>query len=125
MLYFAKTYAFMVFMADVDLHSQRSSAFPPLLLDLQAVSTVYFFVFGSIYFCLALFFHNGYEGPYIYTFFNILDIPFALASLLYAGTSLKLSFLENDIHSRLWDILLLALGLILFLLVLYVNFLLY
>lgn len=89
---------------------------------IQGISGFFFFFLGGLYFCLALILNNGYSSPYLLVLFNILDVPFAIVSLLYAGSSLKVSFYENNIDSCFWNFIMYALGLGLFAIVFYINF---
>lgn len=92
------------------------------LKNLQTVSGFFFFLLGSAYFCLALLLQNGYENPYFYVAFNTMDMPFAFVALLYAVSSMKMSFIEHDMESGFWNVFIILFAFALFSVVIYINF---
>ncbi len=89
---------------------------------LHEVSAIYFFILGFIYIVAALAFRNELGGAWPIFFMKIFDIPFALISLLYGGTALYLELNENQETASPWSVVVIAACILLFGLVVFVNF---
>lgn len=93
--------------------------------NLHDVSALYFFIFALAYVFMVLSFRNGYLAEFFLSIMRILDIPFAFIALLYGGTTLALQLnLEQDEESGFspWILVIFAVSLLLFALVIFVNF---
>lgn len=91
--------------------------------NLHDVSAIYFFILASIYIISALAFRNAFHADIVMITMRILDIPFAMISLIYGVTTLYLQINEkNDEETSPWVMLIIALSILLFGLVVFVNF---
>ena len=90
--------------------------------NLHDVSALYFFVLGFVYVLLALVFRNGFFVDGALLWMRILDIPFALISLLYGGSTLYLQLNEEEETVSPWSVIIVAACILLFGLVVFVNF---
>lgn len=91
------------------------------LKNIQSVAGLFFYAFGFALFGLIFLIHNQFYGELPIVILKILDLPFALISLLYGLSSLRLS-LGDDVKSDLIDAILIFLGVFAFILLLYLNF---
>ncbi len=89
--------------------------------NLHDVSAILFFILGFIYIAFGLAFRNRFELPTIIFWMRILDIPFALVSLLYASTGFYLQANKNRTHDSILSIVVFAICIILFALVVFIN----
>lgn len=92
-----------------------------LLKNLQIVTGVFFYLFGFVFFILALLIHNQFNGNTPLILLKTLDLPFAFIALLYGGLSLR-SALGENIKSDMLDAVLMFIGVFLFALIVYLNF---
>jgi len=91
--------------------------------NLHDVSALYFFVFAFAYIVMALAFRNGFYMDVSSVAIRILDIPFAMVSLLYGGSTLYLQIGdEEDEGASPWIMVIVAISLLLFGLVVFINF---
>lgn len=90
--------------------------------NLHEVSAFYFFILGFAYVFLALAFRNGLIVDWALLFMRLFDIPLALVALIYGGTTLYLQLNENEETVNPWSIVIVAACILLFGLVVFVNF---
>lgn len=93
--------------------------------SLHSVSSVYFFILALIYVIMVLAFRNGFWGDFFLSLMRIFDIPFAFVSLVYGGSTLALQMnlgREEDSGASPWVLVILAVCLLLFGGVVFVNF---
>ncbi len=91
--------------------------------DLHDISAFYFFVLAFAYVIAALAFRNDYMGAYAILFMRVFDIPLALVSLIYGGTSLHLQLSENETRPDApWNLVILITCIALFGLAVFINF---
>jgi hypothetical protein len=90
---------------------------------IHEVSAAFFFLIAFTYVFAALAFRNDTMGSLMIFLMRILDIPFAFIGLLYGGSGLYLQINEGrEEADSPWNILIFAVALILFGLVVFVNF---
>jgi len=93
------------------------------LKNLHDVSALYFFAFAFAYIILALAFRNGVYTDMAMIGMKIFDIPFAAVSLLYGTSTLYLQLADTeDEEGSPWIMVIAAFSLLLFGLVVFVNF---
>jgi len=91
--------------------------------NLHDVSAIYFFILAFTYIISALAFRNAFHADIIIIIMRILDIPFAMVSLIYGVTTLYLQINEKDDEEvSPWVMFIIALSILLFGLVVFVNF---
>jgi len=93
--------------------------------SLHSVSSVYFFILALIYVVMVLAFRNDFWADFFLSLMRIMDIPFAFVSLLYGGSTLALQMnigREEDTGSSPWILVVMAICLLLFGIVVFVNF---
>ncbi len=91
--------------------------------DIHSVSANIFFIFTFVYIFAALALRNNFNAGLMIFLMRLLDIPFALVSLLYGGSSLYLQVNNGEEKSdSVWGILIIALCVILFAGVVFINF---
>jgi len=83
----------------------------------------FFFILAFLYVFAALAFRNDYNPDIMIFLMRLLDIPFALIALLYGGSGLYLQINEGkEETASAWSIIIFAFCLILFGIVVFVNF---
>jgi len=95
------------------------------LKNLHEVSAIYFFILAFAYIVCALMFRNGLYADWSLILMRIMDMPFALVALLYGSTTLYLqleSGEKEDEETSPWIMVIFAVCLLLFGLVVFVNF---
>jgi len=93
------------------------------LKNLHDVSALYFFALAFTYIVLALAFRNGAYTDWAMVGMKILDIPFAAVALLYGSSTLYLQLTDSDEEETSpWIMVVVAFSLLLFGLVVFVNF---
>ncbi len=93
--------------------------------SLHSVSSAYFFALALTYVVMVLAFRNGYMAEFFLALMRIMDIPFAFVSLLYGGSTLALQInmgVDEEGGSSPWTMAVLAVCLILFGIVVFINF---
>ncbi len=91
--------------------------------NLHDVSAIYFFIIAFIYIFAALSFRNGFLVDYSAIAMRILDIPFALVSLMYGTSTLYLQIGSNDEETtNPWVMIIFAISILLFAFVVFLNF---
>ena len=93
--------------------------------NLHSVSAVYFFVFAFFYVVMTLAFRNGFLADFCLALMRLLDTPFAFVSLLYGFSTLSLQVnagRDPEAAFSPWILVILALCLMLFGVVVFVNF---
>lgn len=92
--------------------------------NLHEVSRIYFFALVLAYVAMVLSFRNDLWAEFFLNLMRILDIPLAFVSLLYGGTTLALQLnLEKEEGTPSpWVLVIFAGSLLLFALVVVVNF---
>lgn len=92
---------------------------------LHNVSAFYFFVLAFIYAAAAMFFRNDLSVEVMTVVLRILDVPFAFVALLYGGSTLSLQLTEGkeeEDSTSPWVMVIYAVAILLFGLVVFVNF---
>ncbi|MBU0577832.1 hypothetical protein KJ742_05205 [Patescibacteria group bacterium] len=89
--------------------------------NLHDVSAIYFFILAFIYVFAALAFRNGFMVDIATLAMRILDMPFALVALMYGGSTLYMQISDDETTSP-WAMVIFAVCLILFGLVVFLNF---
>ncbi|MBI5412676.1 hypothetical protein HZA43_05975 [Candidatus Peregrinibacteria bacterium] len=91
--------------------------------DLCDVSALLFFILGFYYIGLILMFRNDFYASQTLFLMRMSDIPFAFAALLYGGSHFffQLKKYDEEISSP-WEVVIIATGLLLFGVVVFVNF---
>lgn len=92
------------------------------LKNLHEVSAIYFFVLAFVYAIAGLAFRNNLIVDPALLAMRILDMPFALMALLYGGSALYLELNEGEETATPWSIVVVAGSILLFGLVVFVNF---
>jgi hypothetical protein len=97
-----------------------------LLKDLQQVAELLFFLLGILILVALALLSNNLFALEVEYFLRLVDIPFALICLIFAGTSFRLSLKDPDNHTKLKeaplvDAFLVILGLALLAIVLIIN----
>jgi len=91
--------------------------------NLHDVSAVLFFVLAFAYVAVALAFRNDFMASAAIFLMRLLDVPFALAALLYGGSGLYLQINEGKEEAdSAWGYIIFAFSLLLFGLVIFINF---
>ena len=91
--------------------------------NLHDVSATYFFILAFIYVFAVLAFRNGFMVDIVTLAMRILDMPFAMVALMYGGSTLYLQISnEDDETTSPWVMVIFAACLILFGLVVFLNF---
>ena len=91
--------------------------------NLHNVSAIYFFIIAFIYILTALSFRNGLYTDTSSLIMRIMDIPFALVALIYGGSTIYMQLAGKDEETTSpWIMLIFAICLLLFGLVVFVNF---
>ena len=91
--------------------------------DIHSVSANLFFLLAFAYVFAALALRSSFHATTMIFLMRLLDIPFALISLLYGGSGLYLQVNNGKENSdSIWGILIIALCVILFAGVVFVNF---
>lgn len=93
--------------------------------SLHSVSSVYFFILALAYVGMVLAFRNGFMADSFLAIMRILDIPFAFVSLLYGGSTLALQInmgRDEESGPSPWVLVILAVCLVLFGIVVFINF---
>jgi len=91
--------------------------------NLHDVSAIYFFILAFAYIASALALRNAFYIDIVMVAMRILDIPFAMVSLMYGVTTLYLQVNDKgDEETSPWVMLVIALSILLFGLVTFVNF---
>ncbi len=91
------------------------------LKNIQFVSSIFFYVFGFTLFGLAFFIHNNLHSDLALIILKSIDLPFALAALLYGLSSLRIS-LKDDVKSDMVDSVLIFIAVFTFIILIYLNF---
>ena len=91
------------------------------LKNIQFVSSIFFYVLGFVIFGLILLVNNQFYGEIPLLILKSLDLPFALAALLYGLSSLRLS-LGDEVKSDMIDAILIFVAVFAFVLMIYLNF---
>ena len=91
--------------------------------QIRKTSFVFFFLFGIVHFLAGLVFVNGYFPLQSGLINRILFIPFVVATLAYAYANLKHHLLELGKSPKWLDISLLSLGILIFVGLLALEFL--
>lgn len=95
------------------------------LKNLHEVSAFYFFLLAFAYVLLALAYRNDMAADVSMMLMRILDMPFAFVALLYGGTTLYLQMQPGEgeqEETSPWIMVIFAACLLLFGLVVFVNF---
>lgn len=90
--------------------------------NLHGVTANLFFAIALVMMVAALAFRNGQMVSLATFLIRILDVPFALVALLYGGSGLYLQINEGRETSSVWGILVVAVCILMFGLVVFVNF---
>lgn len=91
------------------------------LKNIQFVSSLFFYTLGFVIFGLILMIRNQFYGEIPLLILKSIDLPFALAALLYGLSSLRLS-LGNEVKSDMIDAILIFVAVFSFVLLIYLNF---
>ncbi|MBU1992747.1 hypothetical protein KKG51_03550 [Patescibacteria group bacterium] len=92
------------------------------LENTQKISLPFFVLFGLVHIVSGLMNVNGYYPTISSSVNSIMDIPFALAGLLYGATSLKLAIARPEKTHRILNAVL-AIGILLIIgALVYINF---
>ena len=91
------------------------------LKNIQLVSSIFFYIFGFVIFGLVFLVHNSLYGELPLLILKSMDLPFALAALLYGLSSLRIS-LGDDVKSDMVDAILIFVAVFIFILLIYLNF---
>jgi hypothetical protein len=91
--------------------------------NIHSVSASFFFILAFFYVFAGLAFRNDFNVNLMVFLMRLLDIPFAFIALLYGGSGLYLQINEGkEDTASAWSIVILAICLILFAGVLFLNF---
>lgn len=91
--------------------------------NLHDVSATYFFIIAFIYVFAALSFRNNFMVDYSTVAMRILDIPFAMVSLMYGASTLYLQIgSNNEEDANPWVMVIFAISILLFAFVVFLNF---
>ncbi|MBU0727175.1 hypothetical protein KKA95_00655 [Patescibacteria group bacterium] len=90
--------------------------------NLHDVSAIYFFILAFVYVFAALSFRNGFMIDVSSIAIRILDIPFAMVALMYGGSTLYMQISGDDEGASPWVMVIFAIALLLFGLVVFLNF---
>lgn len=91
--------------------------------NLHDVSAIYFFIIAFIYVFAALAFRNNFIIDYATVAMRILDIPFAMVSLMYGASTLYIQIGSDDEETtNPWVMVIFAISILLFAFVVFLNF---
>lgn len=91
--------------------------------NLHDVSAIYFFILAFAYIFMVLALRNDFLGDFFMPVMRIMDLPFAFISLMYGGSTLALQLnMEKEEGTSPWVIIIFAAALLLFAVVVFVNF---
>ncbi|MBN2086879.1 hypothetical protein JW758_00885 [Candidatus Peregrinibacteria bacterium] len=91
--------------------------------NLHDVSAVYFFILAFIYVFAALSLRNSFVVDYAALAMRVLDIPFAMVSLMYGASSLYMQINSNEEEgTNPWIMVIFAISILLFGFVVFLNF---
>ncbi|EKD47927.1 MAG: hypothetical protein ACD_65C00216G0013 [uncultured bacterium] len=92
------------------------------LQNINRISFLFFAVLGATHLLAMLSISNGYMAETAKAIYQILDIPFLLATLIYGGSAFKIGLNKIGLRSQVLTTILVTLLSIIFLLTLYINF---
>ena len=93
--------------------------------NIHDASSFWFFVTAFLYVAMVLALRNGYLADFVLGMMRILDMPFALVSLLYGITTLLLQLEydeEGEVKNTGWFLAICITGMVLFAIVAFMNF---
>jgi len=90
--------------------------------NIKKISLVFFFIIGSAHIISGLMMANNYLMPVSLVFNRILDIPFAMTALIYAFSSVYINLPPQKY--KIANIIFSVVTILIFLILLYINFLL-
>ena len=91
--------------------------------NLHDVSAIYFFILAFIYVFAALSFRNSFMIDYATVAMRVLDIPFAMVSLMYGASTIYMQIGSDDEEStNPWIMVIFAICILLFAFVVFLNF---
>ena len=89
--------------------------------NIQKISLIFFFIFGTIYILAFLMLLNGYNMELAAAVKKILNIPFILTSAVYGFVSIKIDLELPEKQHKLSNIVFIGIIIILFALLVYLN----
>lgn len=89
--------------------------------NIKKVALIFFLILGLAHIISGLMFSNNYGMPASLIINRILDIPFAMAALIYGLSSIYTEM--NEKSHKLANIAFIAISLLIFVLLLYINLL--
>jgi len=93
-----------------------------LVKNLKKITLIFFFVIGTVYIFSWLMAVNNYFVNTTRLLNKILELPFIFTALVYGFLNLKESFSKSTKKHKLIDIIFIILLIIVFSIVLYINF---
>jgi hypothetical protein len=92
--------------------------------SLSHISLIFFFIFGVLHIGASMLLTQGIDGNYTQLSFQVMDLPFLLAGLIYGTTRLTMHIGAITGKLKVPFIICSAMALVLFLIALYFNFIL-
>jgi len=90
--------------------------------NLHDVSAVYFFILAFIYVFASLSLYNNFLVDYSSVAMRILDVPFAMVSLMYGASTLYMQIGGDEEETNPWVMVIYAISILLFAAVVFINF---